>query len=449
MKKLTALFLSLCMALSLTACGDSASPSSQEGSEPTSSACGDSQESKTEGEPTLVRIYTHWGESYKHEGLEKLFDALEEKQSDYIYEATHLSGDTLVERVMMEVTSGEAPDIISGRASDRTEFIDAGYILELDDAPWVSDWDQNLLKCDTYKDHLYGLPYDVEVGGIWYNMDVLDKYNLKVPTTKSEYIAMCDTLVENGITPIAFGAAESDPCQYTMSYFVNAILHNKGTFDANNALLEGTGSIKDIEAYNEALTNAYEMFIPYLSENDLGITRDTAYEQFLAGERALTFQGNFVVGVFREADPDCNVAFGPIPQSDNADENLVGTTSDNDLMILKDGNTEGAKALIDFMASDEGRNIWASTTGCLSASSAEVAADVDPMNLSAYEWVKEGKIYMRGDLVTLSGNVNSEWQSLSQKFIVDGYTAWKNGTSAETYMSEFMDEADSRFSALN
>ena len=136
-----------------------------------------------------------------------------------------------------------------------------------------------------------------------------------------------------------------------------------------------------------------------------------------------------VVGVFREADPNCNVAFGPIPQSDNAKENLVGTSSDNDLMVLKGGNTDGAMAFINFMASDEGRDIWAKTTGNLSASSAEVASGVDPMNLSAYEWVKNGQIYMRGDLVTLSGNVNSEWQSLTQKFIVEGYAANKSGTS--------------------
>lgn len=450
MKKLAALLLALCLAISATACSNADAPSSQASSSPAapSSSSEPAQESTSGKEPATIRIYTHWGESYKHDGLEKLFDALEQQQSDYVYEATHLSGDTLVERVMMEITSGEAPDIISGRASDRTEFIDAGYMYEMDDAPWVKDWDENLLKCDTYNGHLYGLPYDVEVGGIWYNMNVLDQYGLKVPTTKSEFIAMCDTLVKNGVTPIAFGAAESDPCQYTMSYFVNAILYNNGTFDANKALLENTGSVKDIPAYQEALTNAYEMFIPYLNENDLGITRETAYEQFLAGERAMTIQGNFVVGVFREADPNCNVAFGPIPQSDNAKENLVGTTSDNDLMVLKGGNTDGAMAFINFMASDEGRDIWAKTTGNLSASSAEVASGVDPMNLSAYEWVKNGQIYMRGDLVTLSGNVNSEWQSLTQKFIVEGYAANKSGTSADAYVAQFLDDADVRFSAL-
>lgn len=426
MKRFIALFLVACMSLSLiavTAFGEAA-------------------------KPTTIRIYTHWGESYKHEGLEKLFDALEAKQSDYVYEATHLSGDTLVERVMMEVASGEGPDLISGRASDRTEFIDADYIQELDGSSWIQDWNQNLLKCDTYKDHIYGLPYDVEVGGVWYNMDVLNKYDLSIPTTKADYIKMCDTLVANGVTPIAFGAAEADPCQYTMTYFVNAALHNDGTFDANKALLEGTGSVKDIPAYREALLNAYEMFIPYLNEADLGITRENTYEQFLAGERAIAYQGNFVVGVYRSAKPDCNVAFGPIPQYDDEAANLVGTTSDNDLLVMKTGNVEGAKLFIDFMASEEGRKIWADATGCLSASNDALADSVDAMNASAYEWVKANKVYMRGDLVTLSGNVNSEWQNLAQKFIVEGYAAWKNNTPAESFVDAFLEEADARFSAL-
>ena len=126
MKKLAALLLALCLAISATACSNADAPSSQASSSPAapSSSSEPAQESTSGKEPATIRIYTHWGESYKHDGLEKLFDALEQQQSDYVYEATHLSGDTLVERVMMEITSGEAPDIISGRASDRTEFIE-------------------------------------------------------------------------------------------------------------------------------------------------------------------------------------------------------------------------------------------------------------------------------------------------------------------------------------
>ena len=41
---------------------------------------------------------------------------------------------------------------------------------------------------------------------MYYNKAIFDKYGLEVPTTYDEYVQVCDTLKENGVTPVALAS---------------------------------------------------------------------------------------------------------------------------------------------------------------------------------------------------------------------------------------------------
>ncbi|SFL72515.1 multiple sugar transport system substrate-binding protein [Gracilibacillus orientalis] len=49
---------------------------------------------------------------------------------------------------------------------------------------------------------IYGAPATVLYNGIYYNQEIFEKYNLEVPKTFDEFLALCETLKSEDITPI-------------------------------------------------------------------------------------------------------------------------------------------------------------------------------------------------------------------------------------------------------
>ncbi len=52
------------------------------------------------------------------------------------------------------------------------------------------------------------LPLDSSVAMVYYNMEMMDRYGLEIPVTWDEFIQVCQTFVDNGITPMPVGGNE-------------------------------------------------------------------------------------------------------------------------------------------------------------------------------------------------------------------------------------------------
>lgn len=55
----------------------------------------------------------------------------------------------------------------------------------------------------TFDGKIYAVPYSIIYNTIIYNMDVFQEYGLEEPQTFDEFLTVCQTLVDNGVTPIA------------------------------------------------------------------------------------------------------------------------------------------------------------------------------------------------------------------------------------------------------
>ena len=98
------------------------------------------------------------------------------------------------------------------------------------------------LEQGTYNGKVYGLPVlNVAISGIYYNKDMFEQYDLEVPTTVSELEKVCDTLVENGITPFALANAS----KWTGSmYFIN-LATRYGGLEPFQKAVSGEGTFED------------------------------------------------------------------------------------------------------------------------------------------------------------------------------------------------------------
>lgn len=191
--KLMSLSLAAVMSVSLAACGSGGGES--------------------EGGSDSDKTITYWNigtEGADKAALEYAVNAFNENtDSGYQVEMVAIQNDNYKERLVVAMSSGECPDMYtSWSGGPMNEYIDSGFAQPVDDLYEEYGLNDIFMEAATaqasYNGHIYAVPtYNVSLAGIFYNTEIFDEYNLEVPTTLSELEAVCDTLVENGITPFA------------------------------------------------------------------------------------------------------------------------------------------------------------------------------------------------------------------------------------------------------
>lgn len=103
--------------------------------------------------------------------------------------------------------TGEFPDIFMhfGGNSLAPYQPDKNFV-NMSNEKWVSDLKAFALPQATFNKKVYGLPlWEGSVSGILYNKKMFKKSGIKTPTTEKEFLAACETLKKNNITPIYMG----------------------------------------------------------------------------------------------------------------------------------------------------------------------------------------------------------------------------------------------------
>ena len=166
-------------------------------------------------------------------------------------------------------------------------------------------------------------------------------------------------------------------------------------------------------------------------------------------DRAFTIHGNFCASILREGAPDGEIGIFPVPWGDDKSTDKLRYGVDDAMMIAAEGNTEAALVWMKYATSAEGLSIWADNSKSYSAS--KLVAEIenpDPINQDINKYFDNGEYYFKGDLKYFDGSYLSEWQNMAQKFFSDGLAAYGDGKDSEEFVTGFLDEVDSRFSAF-
>ena len=153
---------------------------------------------------------------------------------DYVFQPT------LDNVLRTAVQAGAAPDIlITPGPGFVLEYVNAGFILPLDNYAAVYGWKDKLLgwAYDTgvIQGKLYALPLTYESMIVFYNKTLFDKQGWKIPTSRAEIEALADECLKMNIYPFAYGNADWRPATEHLITMVND--HCAGADNVYKALI--------------------------------------------------------------------------------------------------------------------------------------------------------------------------------------------------------------------
>lgn len=375
MQKILCMLLALTMLLSFAACAaKEAAPSTTD--TPAADAADAKTETKAEDTPAeqpvaeLPELTLMLQTSDESNGLLAAVDYVnahaEEIGAKLILEKVP-DGDQGEQVIQVRYAGGEdVPDILyfqpvsytNSRLSVADNFVD----LTANDYSYL--YSDSYLRTPGYllDGKLYNLP--IATGGgmyMFYNKDVLAASGItEVPTTWDAFLADCEAIKANGISPVYYSGVDtwtlqffalmgwySDYAPEDAQAFADAMSTNQKHWSDMNGFIDSIGKIKEL------------VDLGYVQETYLSDTYQQAQQALLDGTCAFYAQGDWVVGELEKIDADktaSSIGAFLIPLADHL---YCGVGVNKGFYVSKNGkNPELAQKVMEALVSPEAQQAY-------------------------------------------------------------------------------------------
>lgn len=375
----------LCAGL-LTGCGsETANPGTAEtGAESAAPSTGEAAPAEnadgTEAQVLTMMLNGAASDAYV-EGYQKIIDAFNaDNEYGVIIEPEFVSNSDYKTKLTTMMVSDSEPDIIfTWELGYLENFVNGGKIVNLQeyldaDAEWKADFNSGTLEQETYDGNVYGIPTAQCMAVMYYNKAIFDQYNLTVPTTYEEYCNVCDTLIANGVTPVALASTADDA--WLVSQYIQQLSNGIAGYDLFDGIKAGTRDWND-----EAMVEAGKLFQEevgkgYFEQGFTGVSGSEAEALFQTGQTAMYFNGSWEISnldnpeVCQEAE---NISCFAMPAVNPEYTQVSVGSLDNSYAITTNcQNVEAAIGFLKFWTNEENAAMLLYDYGRMPATSIEL-----------------------------------------------------------------------------
>ncbi|MBV9380011.1 MAG: extracellular solute-binding protein [Streptosporangiaceae bacterium] len=245
----------------------------------------------------------------------------------------------------------------------------SGAFAPLNGQSFLTDYQPSALAAETYNGKVYGLVSGTYQEGVFYDKQTFAKYHLTVPTTYSQFLAVCQTLKSRGVTPLFTALGNVGPVYMQFLYYEAMIdlwyPHAPGG-NLATALEKGTAKWTDpnfIQGMNEEKAVAQ-----YLEPNYTGVPWESMPGDFAKGKGAMLLDGSWDLSAVQQANPSMQVGFFPLPFSNVAADNKPYLADDLTFEVLNSSpNKAAAMKWLQFFSSPSVYAQYVNTTGISSS----------------------------------------------------------------------------------
>lgn len=321
-------------------------------------ACGDgSTDAGSAGEggaaSGTLRVGSNYSDAKPNEALKAALDAFPNK--DVTIELNEVDHNTYQEQIVAYMQ--DPPDDVAPwfAAYRLVPLASAGLLSDISDV-WTNSLDDVLSsgfkQASTYDGAQYLVPWTFYSWGVHYRKSVWDSVGATPPEDWDTFIALCEELKSQGVTPLASGNDGRWPAM--------------GTFDQLNFRLNGYQYHVDLMAGRESWTDdrTKEVFarwadlLPFAQENPNGREWQDAGQALVDGEAAMYVIGNFVGDLFPTEDLD-DLDFFPFPtMNDEHGQDTVEAPIDGWVVVADPENEPAAKEVVAHMGTALAQNAY-------------------------------------------------------------------------------------------
>ncbi len=265
----------------------------------------------------------------------------------------------------------ETPSYVpAGSESFDSKAADAGTFVDLSNESFMKNWTPTVIDALKYKGKDYSVPTGLSYyTGVFYNKDIFAKQGLQVPTTWSEFVALCDKLKAAGVAPLGIGGKDSWPAGLTMLAAVQGAYPTQSKKAAlAEQLWKQKAKLTDPKLV-DVLTKVDTMY-GYAEQNFAGVAYSDVPSLFANGSVAMTPDGTW-----NQTTIDSAVAgkfpygYFPIPTSDDAADNatLGGKVEIRLSATAASKNKAAALAYLDFFSQPDNYKLFIADAGFVPA----------------------------------------------------------------------------------
>ncbi|MGI6172519.1 MAG: ABC transporter substrate-binding protein [Christensenellales bacterium] len=265
------------------------------------------------------------------------------------------------------MASDSQPDIIfTWELGYLGNYVNGGKIISLqsyldEDEAWVSTFNGGVLDLLTYDGEVYGIPTQQTMGIMYYNKRIFEENGLSVPATYDEFLNVCKTLKDNGVTPIALASTASDA--WLVSQYIQELSNGIGGYKLFTSLNDGTGAWNDPAFVEAATLFKTEVEAGYYEDGFTGVTGDEARELFRMGLTAMYFNGAWEISSIADpaACPEAeNIGAFVVPKINPENTGVTLGSVDTSFAVTTNcKNPDAAVAFIKYWTNEENATMLA------------------------------------------------------------------------------------------
>ena len=313
-----------------------------------------------EGDVIEITVFHYMVEGDKAEGMEKIQELFKQAHPEVTIEFENLAysqGTDFWPQLETAIAAGDNPEIIMGNPGLYVILIEEGYIMDLTGNEVIQELGLSAgdMGDVSYQGKWYAYPVDFKSWGVFYNTKIFEELGLEVPTTKTELLAICETLQENGITPWANWYADGASVDIEMRPVLWTKALANGDKDMFEKLMSGEKKVTDYPYFAEALEIWGERMGDWAAPNATSNKQTDANEMFISGQAGMLYQGTWNIGSIESliGGTDFEYGFFLCPTDDSGDPPVLGVQVDQSFMVnSKSDNAEWGQKFLEFWLTD-------------------------------------------------------------------------------------------------
>lgn len=346
MKRAAAVLLSAALAVTtLAGCGGSQTEDKK-----------DAKGGKGSDQVVEINYFTYRSQADRHP--EKLIEAFEKQNPDIKVNYQVVKNlDEYLKAQQVRMLSGTDIDVTTVRPESIADYVDAGYLMDISGEEYLNNYKEGMLDKITVDGKVYGIADAINLIGVYYNKDMFEDNNIKVPENYKEFMDACEAFKEKGFYSMANGCKDGWPINFDIyTYLHDLIVKDPEIFEKAN---RGEVSYTDpvfLDAFKK-IDNFYNA--GYLSPDSMSFTGDDAVALFVGEKIPMLCQGEWQATVFDDAELDFELGVFPIPVESTDETVIPVSVGSYNAGVSSTKHPEEVNKFLEFMSTQEGASITA------------------------------------------------------------------------------------------